>query len=198
METVEIQKLSNIYAFGGDPVVATAVALAESSGNENAVNTNSNGTIDVGLWQINSVHKRTHPTWTEAWLKVPKNNAQAMGIVSAGGTNWQPWTKYRNGAYKAFLPDAQAARDDTHGSGGLGSIPNPLDVVDDVAGAITKLASAVGGFLTFLTDPNTWRRLALIALGGTVAVVGVAVIARGTEAGKAVEDAATSAAKVVT
>src|SRR5262245_35746091 len=184
MDDEEVSKYAGIYAFGGDPVTAVAVAIAEHGGgqvNPGAVNRNSDGSTDVGIWQINSVHKRSHPAWSESWLKDPKNNAEAMSIVSSGGTNWQPWTTYRNGAYKAYLDRAQKARDATSGSGGLGSIPNPLDVVDDVAGAVTGLANSVGSFFTFLTDPNTWRRIALVVLGGAVAVVGVAVLAGSNE-----------------
>lgn len=198
METTEVAKYAGLYAMA-DPTTAVAVALAEHHGKivETAVNRNSNGTIDTGIWQINSVHERAHPTWTSEWLKDPKNNAEAMAVVSKGGADWSPWSTYKDGSYKQYMTEAAAARDDVSGTGGLGSIPNPLDVVDDVAGALTKIGSALGTFIGFLTDPNTWRRIALIGLGGAVVVVGLAVVAHGTEAGQTAEDVAKTTVKAV-
>jgi soluble lytic murein transglycosylase-like protein len=39
-----------------DPLLLNAMALTESSGNPKMISTNSNGTEDFGLMQINSVH----------------------------------------------------------------------------------------------------------------------------------------------
>lgn len=189
MDDNEVAKYAGLYAMA-DPVTAVAVAIAEHGGgtvSETAVNRNTNGSTDTGLWQINSVHQRTHPTWSTAWLKDPKNNAEAMAVVSKGGADWTPWSTYKDGKYRAYLERAETARGNVSGSGGLGSIPNPLEVVDDVAGAVGNLAQSLGSFFTFLTDPNTWRRVALVVLGGAVVVVGVGVLARGTEVGQTVE-----------
>src|SRR3954447_16304819 len=77
--------------------VATAVAMAESSGNSDVVN--SIGC--VGLWQINQpVHVKTHPLWTREWLKNPANNARAMVELSGHGIYWRPWEAYTNGNYQ--------------------------------------------------------------------------------------------------
>lgn len=65
--------------------MAAAVALAESGGRPDAVNTsNSNGTIDRGLWQINSIHG------SQSTLD-PVANARAAVAISKGGTDWRPW-----------------------------------------------------------------------------------------------------------
>lgn len=64
--------------------MAAAVATAESGGNPNASNKNSNGTTDRGLWQINSIHG-SQSTFD------PVSNARAAVSISKNGTNWRPW-----------------------------------------------------------------------------------------------------------
>jgi hypothetical protein len=82
------------------------VAMAESSGNPGASHRNSDGSIDRGLWQINSVHGSLSTFNRLA-------NARAAVSISSNGRNWNPWTTYKSGAYRAFLSDA--------GGGGAGS-----------------------------------------------------------------------------
>jgi len=84
---------------GGAPSVANlaaAVALAESGGLSTAQNINSDGSIDRGLWQINSVHGNLS-TFD------PFANAKAAVKISSGGTDWNPWTTFKSGAYQKFL-----------------------------------------------------------------------------------------------
>lgn len=78
-------------------VIAAAIAMAESGGKSNAVNHNTNGSTDRGLWQINSVHG-SQSTFD------PLANAKAAVAISSNGTNWRPWVTYNNGAYKQFMP----------------------------------------------------------------------------------------------
>lgn len=86
--------------------LAAAVAQAESGGWEDAENHNTDGSIDRGPWQINSVHG--------ALSVFPLNaNARSAVIVSGHGANWHPWVTYNNGAYRKFL------------RGSAGPIPNP-------------------------------------------------------------------------
>lgn len=80
----------------GSSNIAAAVALAESGGNPNAKNLNSNGTIDRGLWQINSIHG-ARSTFD------PGKNADGAVAISSGGRNWRPWVTYNTGAYRKFL-----------------------------------------------------------------------------------------------
>lgn len=74
---------------------AAAIALAESKGNPNAENHNQNGTVDRGLWQINSVHGSLSTT------DVAANAKAAVRINKESG--WSPWVTYKTGAYKAYL-----------------------------------------------------------------------------------------------
>lgn len=72
--------------------MAAAIALAESGGNPNAVNDkNTNGSIDRGLWQINSVHGALS-------VLDPLANARAAVQISKNGSDWHPWcTAWSNG-----------------------------------------------------------------------------------------------------
>lgn len=71
--------------------MAAAIAMAESGGNPNATNNNGNGSIDRGLWQVNSVHG-SQSTYD------PVANARAAIEISNNGTTWRPWcTAYSDG-----------------------------------------------------------------------------------------------------
>lgn len=80
-------------ANGGNPVYApfaAAVALAESSGNDQAHSPSN----DWGLWQIN---RDAHPQYSTSQLLDPNANAKIAIAMSNNGTSWQPWcTAYSN------------------------------------------------------------------------------------------------------
>ena len=86
-------------------VIATAIARAESSFRVTVKHTNSNGSTDYGLWQINSVHGE----YTPAFLVNAENNASAMDDVSSDGTDFHPWATYNSGAYRRYLSAAWTA-----------------------------------------------------------------------------------------
>jgi len=85
--------------------IAVAVALAESGGNclENSGNP---GSVDRGLWMINSYR---HSEVTDACAYDCNCNAQSANIISSGGRNWQTWATYNSSAYKSYLLTAQEA-----------------------------------------------------------------------------------------
>ena len=76
---------------------AVAIADAESRFNLSAINTsNPNGSVDRGLWQINS----THPYDPQRLLTDADFNAMAAYAISNNGANWRPWaTFYPSGQY---------------------------------------------------------------------------------------------------
>lgn len=80
-----------------DPKLASAIAFAESGGVPGAV-TRSSRENSIGLWQINT---RVH-AYSELGLKDPNVNAAAAFQISKGGTDWTPWSVYKNGSYKTF------------------------------------------------------------------------------------------------
>jgi hypothetical protein len=103
--------------------VASSVALAESGGDPRAINHNSNGSDDRGLWQINSIHG-----YNATKLLQPPYNAAATYNVSAGGHDWTPWVTYNSGAYRRFL----GAQDNGNAPSGIG-------------GSIESVLSGIGG-----------------------------------------------------
>jgi nucleoid-associated protein YgaU len=71
-----------------DAFMAAEIAMAESSGNPNAISP----TDDFGLWQINGSNGSL------ATLNALQNARSAI-TLSDDGTNWGPWTTYHSGAY---------------------------------------------------------------------------------------------------
>lgn len=134
----QIGRAAYTAGFRGDSLVtAIAVAIGESSGRVEVVN--SIGC--VGLWQINQpVHVSAHPTWTRAWLQNAVNNARAAYSLSGGGRTWGPWVVYTNGSYRRFLAAARdgatyaASAGGTPSSGSGSSTPTgpSRDVLSDV------------------------------------------------------------------
>lgn len=80
---------------GGNPQygsMAAAIAMAESGGNSAAYGNNSNGSVDRGLWQINSVHG------SQSSFDV-MTNARAAVALSNNGVSWRAWcTAYSDAA----------------------------------------------------------------------------------------------------
>jgi Lysozyme like domain len=76
--------------------IAAAIAMAESGGNSANTDVDSNGTVDRGLWQINSIHgaQSTYDVM---------GNARAAVSISNNGANWSAWTTYTSGAYQRYL-----------------------------------------------------------------------------------------------
>ncbi len=84
-------------AFPENPEIMIAIAKAESGMNPKAVNYNRNGSIDTGLFQVNSVHG-----YDGLSLFDPKKNiGAAREIYDKQGI--QAWTSFNNGSYKKFL-----------------------------------------------------------------------------------------------
>lgn len=81
---------------GGSPsaaFTAAEIARAESSGQQYATDADSNGTVDRGYWQVNSING-AGSTYDAA------GNARAAVQLSGNGTNWSPWVTYNSGAYQ--------------------------------------------------------------------------------------------------
>lgn len=86
---------------------ATAVAFAESGGNTDAVNRNTNGSTDHGLWQINTIHGSL---LNQGDRNNPADNAKmAYTVWQRAGGKWTPWATYNNQRFRTFLPQATLA-----------------------------------------------------------------------------------------
>ena len=82
-----------------DPLLAAAVAMAESGGNALAVGDRDKGG-SYGLWQINV---RAHPQYAESSLYDPEYNARAALAISKGGDDWHDWSAFNDGSYKRWM-----------------------------------------------------------------------------------------------
>jgi hypothetical protein len=94
----ELVQLCEAHDFP-DPNLMAAIMMAESDGDPAARNYNTNGTIDRGLGQVNSVHSQ----YDGAKLYDADYNADACYEISDGGTNFEPWATYQSGAFRGFL-----------------------------------------------------------------------------------------------
>ena len=85
---------------GQDLQIAVAIAFAESSFDTAAINHDSNGSSDYGLWQINS----THGYDSALLLSSPQYNANAaFRIYTSAGRTFSPWSTYNSGAFRQYL-----------------------------------------------------------------------------------------------
>lgn len=199
---------------------AVAVALAESGGRTDAVGVNSDRwrSRDRGLWQIND---HWHPEVSDALAFNPVTCARAAYRISAGGTNWSPWSTWKNGAAQTQMAKAQIGVNQAAGGGGVvgadfitpGPIPDiPLPGDDfgfgDVGGAIgdvvTTPLEAAKTMITlaiktgaWLSDPHNWQRVALVSGGSVAVLIALGMIGRSGAAGDTAKAIADAPAKLI-
>lgn len=95
---------------GQDLVIAVAVAYAESSGDPNAYNPESQvgtpqGQGSYGLWQI---YLYKHPEFQGQDLFDPQTNANAAySVYRQAGNQFTPWSTFNGGQYTTYLSQAQ-------------------------------------------------------------------------------------------
>lgn len=120
--------------------IASAIAMAESGGDTNAVNPGHAGDPEysVGLWQVNI---RSHP-YTEAQMKDPVQNAAAMAKISSNGTNWNAWGAYTNRSYTAFMQSSVTPVSYTGSGTSTSQVPSAQNTVTNPA----VLTDAGSGF----------------------------------------------------
>lgn len=140
--------------FRGDGLsTAVAVAMAESSGDPTQLGDvgleNATYGPSVGLWQIRSVNpgygNATERAQRNAQANLdPSTNATDAYAISRQGTNFQPWSTYTGGAYRRYLPQAQAAAQSVTAAGGSGT--GGAGAAGAAAGASAGAASSSTGF----------------------------------------------------
>jgi hypothetical protein len=114
---VSIEQLVGLAKGAGfsqsDAVIMAAIAMAESGGNSNAHNAKPPDN-SYGLWQINMIgnlgpeRRQQIGISSDDKLKDPVVNAHAAKLIK-NSQGFGAWTVYKTGAYKRFLPAAQAA-----------------------------------------------------------------------------------------
>lgn len=155
LESIWIQNGGNkVYA-----PIAAAIAMAESGGNSDATNHNTNGSVDRGLWQVNSV-------WGGLSTYDVNANAKAAVQISQNGHNWQPWTTFKTGAYLQFLKGNVPA------SAAGGNAPTPASTTGlpgfSFPSEITTFFSDTSKFvdkLMWLAMPSSWLRIGAFLVG---------------------------------
>lgn len=93
--------LQLIQSYNWDVRVATAIMQAESGCNPTAYNENTNGSVDRGLFQVNSVHGDKVQYNFAALFNPSTNISIAYRIYQSSG--WSAWSAYNNGRYAQFL-----------------------------------------------------------------------------------------------
>lgn len=155
---------------GRNATIAIAIALAESGGRVDAKGgPNSNGTYDWGLWQINEIHKPSQFAKEAIWP-----NWQMAYSISGNGTNWRPWSTFKNGKYLPFMGAAATAW----------QTARPISAVDvdkstgiPVGGAVNDPATISTSPLAIfdvLTQGETWVRVAMAIAGVMLILIATA------------------------
>ncbi len=156
----EIANVARQAGFAGpDLVTAVAVAMSESRSNPTAVNRrNRDGTADFGLWQINSVHGALlkQGNWQN-----PLDNARMAKRVFDDAKGFTPWTDYKNGKYRMYVPRAITAVGSTPGA----AVTNAPPTSTSTNGAET--------FAGTLTNAGTWQRVGLFLIGAFLFLLGL-------------------------
>lgn len=81
--------------------IALAVAKAESNLRADTFNVNTNGSIDIGIFQINSVHYKKPGCSLQDVTDPYKNVDCAYQIWKDSG--FHPWSVFKNGSFKEEL-----------------------------------------------------------------------------------------------
>lgn len=219
----QIAQVARAAGLPGDPDVWAAVAMAESSGRTDVVN--SIGC--VGLWQINQpVHIKRHPQWTVAWLQNPVNNAKAAKEIyrSQGWNAWEaytgpdgrgsdgPWRQFYKKGSGGSVPagwwddfkdgfgdgfDTGPGPEDLF-DGGTGNDPDVMGNLGDIATGVGAIAEAVQKTAVWLGNSKNWVRIGYAAGGALLVGMGLAIVARPILAGTPAARVAKAAKSTVT
>lgn len=156
--------------------IATAVALAESSGDDTIVGDvslqNNTWGPSVGLWQVRTLKADTGQG-TDRDVQVlqgnPLRQAQAAYRISGQGADWSPWSVYTSGAYRQYLGQASQVATTLVGNGWIPYVPDPGDVLE-LPGEAGK---AVGDLLSKSIKPARQLLLTLGVVAFGLALVGL-------------------------
>lgn len=122
MSPEQVRQLATDAGFQGDAADAiTGIVGAESGGNPAAVGDRDKGG-SYGLTQING------NAWGPVAQTAYNDPRQAMKLaynISKGGTDFSPWTTYRNGTYRQFLPQSGAGATGAPAGGLLAAAASP-------------------------------------------------------------------------
>lgn len=159
----------------GELATAVAVALAESGGNPAAVNTaNRNGSVDHGLFQINTVHGSLLSQGNK--YDALDNAKMAYTVWTRSGRSWKPWATFNSGRYLAFKPQgtlgaAAPVLPALAGATGGGTAPAPVATAGGPTAASASTSSGVLDLLSGLVSGGLWTRLGAFVLGSLLVMM---------------------------
>jgi len=178
-------------------LTAVQIAYHESGFSAGATNRNSNGSVDYGLWQINSVHGFPELK-TQQWRDPATNARLAKKVYDKQG--WNAWSVYKNGKYKSSnlvnsLAEkairVAASERGVSEQGDTTPWDRAVGAVGEAAEGVTSVAETPIRALTFLMRPDTWVRISQIIGGGALIIGGVIIAASQTDTARAVGKAIT-------
>jgi hypothetical protein len=173
-----------------DAQTASAVALAESSGNPNALNPSGAS----GLWQIlRSAHSELFQQYI--WNDPAQNAKMAFIVWQQAGNSFKPWTTYTSGKYRMYLGQTGAA----NGSGVLAGAGAGGALGDPTAAAQASNATGAQDAATFIdqaSDPVFWTRVAMFLAGVFLCGAALHGLLYNTSVYKSIASKATSALAV--
>lgn len=135
-------------------VLMTAIALAESGGNDTARGDlslqNATWGPSYGLFQVRTVKDQTGTGQTrDINLLASSDTAQAEAAyaISRGGTDFSAWSTYTHGTYQQFLATAQAAAGGNVTANASGVVPSALGLpsMTDVRSLVVEAVFVVLG-----------------------------------------------------
>jgi Lysozyme like domain len=171
-----------------------AICFRESGWNPDATHRNTNGTIDLGLWQIN------RPAFDQSLLD-PQTNAQAMGALY-GSRGLEPWTFGSHGTatYAPFLARARQAISDPRSRKIAAVIGAEKGVASSVGNSLPDPLAWIAPFvraLEFITNPENWLRLGEVLAGAMLVAGGLLVLFHESKVGQEVESKVATAAPLM-
>lgn len=148
-------------------VEAVAIAMAESSGNSDALSSNPDGGTNAGLWQLDTPGGGG-AGFSVGQLQNPQTNADVAFKVSRGGQDWGSWATWVSGAWRKFETAAATGAKEpitaatATGSGGGSLLGWPS--------GITGFFKNMGTAIDWLLQPGHWVRI-FAGLGGAIMVL---------------------------
>ena len=154
-QTFSYSQLRNLWLQAGGnkgwSYVMAAIAMAESGGNPLAHHVDSNGSVDYGLWQINTIHHYA----VQDMLNPQQNAKEAVSIFNSAGPH--AWSTYNNGAYKKYMPSGKGTPNiaDPVPGASFARIDQGVDYI-----AKKPVTALVGGTITDITPFATGEGVA--------------------------------------
>jgi hypothetical protein len=193
MATLTIPQIAQLAINAGIPngqplYTSVCIALAESSGiTDNYNDKNFDGSIDKGVWQINSIHNEKLPGRDRY---DPNISAQLMAIISSNGTNWEPWTVYQTGVYMEHMPKVMSELGGTAltpgaslggvgtgaGNGFTASNINLVTNAQQVSSGVGAAVDALETFFRLITSMQGWVRILKVGCGLIAVISGVVLL----------------------